>query len=75
MHEMLSFAVYRRVGQIAPREAFAKVYINNEYQGVYAVVEPINEPFLQRVFGSAEGYLSEYHWIRTVVPSRRLATT
>lgn len=65
MHEMLSFAVYRRVGQIAPREAFAKVYINNEFQGVYAVVEPINEPFLQRVFGSAAGYLSEYHWIRT----------
>lgn len=64
MHEMLSFSVYRRVGQIAPREAFAKVYINNEYQGVYAVVEPINEPFLQRVFGRSDGYLSEYHWIR-----------
>ncbi len=64
MRENLAMAVFRRMGQAAPRESFARVFINNVYQGLYGVVEAVDATFAARVFGDANGYLYEYHWLR-----------
>lgn len=62
MKEMLSMQLFRRVGLAAPREAFVRLFVNNAYMGLYAVVEDIAAPFLQRTFGESSGTLYEYDW-------------
>jgi len=63
VREVLAMEMFARMGQPAPREAFCRLYINNEYQGLYALVEDIDEVFLARTLGSGAGYLFEYHWL------------
>lgn len=62
MHEALSMSVYARMGQTAMRESFGRVYVNGEYQGLYGIVEDVDESFLTRTFGGDAGYLFEYQW-------------
>src|SRR5262245_21603609 len=62
MHEVLSMSVHARMGQTAMRESFCRLYVNGEYQGLYAIVEDVDESFLSRTFGSDAGYLFEYQW-------------
>lgn len=62
MKEVLTMKVFRRMNQPAPREAYAKLYINNEYQGLYAIVEPIDPAFAKRALSDSTGYLYEYHY-------------
>ena len=57
MHEALSMSVHARMGQIAMRESFCRVYVNGEYQGLYTIVEDVDESFLTRTFGRVGGYL------------------
>jgi spore coat protein CotH len=59
LHESVSMAMFRRLGQPAPREAYARLYINDAYQGVYALVESVTPPFLARSGYDADGYLFE----------------
>lgn len=63
MRESIAMSVYRRMGLPAPRESFAKVYINNDYQGVYALVEPIDALFTARTLSDSTGYLYEYRYV------------
>ncbi len=60
MRETSSFALMRRLGIPAPREAHARLFINGEFFGLYTIVEMINKDFLSRVFDEDEGYLYEY---------------
>ena len=62
MRERLGLAMFHRMGQPAPRVSFARVYINNVAEGLYAVVEQIDTQFLQRTLGVADGYLFQYRW-------------
>ena len=62
IREFMAMAVYRRMGEAAPRESFAKLYINNVYQGLYAIVEEIDGDFAERETGESGGYLFDYHW-------------
>ncbi len=48
----------------APRESFCRLFINNEYQGVYAITEEIDGDFAQRVTGETDGTMFEYHYVR-----------
>jgi spore coat protein CotH len=64
IRERTAMAFFARMGYPAPREAFCRLYINDVYQGVYAVVEPIDTAFLARTLGEASGYLFEYRWRR-----------
>jgi hypothetical protein len=70
LRDTLAMKVYARAGLPAPREAFARLFVNNEFAGVYVIVEPIDRTFITRVFGESEGnvenggYLYEYHWVR-----------
>jgi spore coat protein H len=63
VRERLAMLFYQRLGQPAPRESFARVYINNVYRGVYAVVEAVDGDFLQRTGGDRGGYLFERHYV------------
>jgi hypothetical protein len=62
MREYLAMGFFRRLGQAAPRESFATLYINGVYQGVYAIVEDLDASFASRATGESGGTLFEYHW-------------
>jgi spore coat protein CotH len=64
LREQLAMATFRRMGQPAPRTSFARLFINNQYEGLYAITEAIDDAFLERSFGERGGYSFEYHWIR-----------
>lgn len=57
---------YRRALELSPGHALAhrwyRVYVNGEYQGLYGIVEDVDESFLTRTFGGDGGYLFEYQW-------------
>lgn len=68
MRERISMLFYRRLGWPAPREAYARLWVNDEYFGLYSMVEDINEDFLEYHFGLSQdaiadrSYLYEYRW-------------
>ncbi len=64
VREQVAMAFFARMGQPAPREAFCRLYINNVYQGVYAIIEALDSEFLVRSFGEGGGYLFEYKLVR-----------
>ena len=63
IRERTSMAFIDRMGHPAPRESFGRVYINNEYMGVYTLVEPVDADFLSRTVGEGSGYLFEKKFI------------
>jgi spore coat protein CotH len=65
IRERLAMALFARLGHPAPREVFARVFINGAYEGLYAVVESIDEQFLTRTYGTSAGNLFEYRWVDT----------
>ncbi len=79
VRESVAMAMFARLGQPAPREVYARLFINGEYQGVYAIVEAVDPAFLARVFGDGDGFVFErparrWHraagWNRTFSPGR-----
>jgi spore coat protein H len=69
VHETVTMKLFARLGIPAPREAHVRLYVNNEYIGLYAVVESIDKSFLARVFGTIgedtqnDGYLYEFNYV------------
>ena len=57
MRERLAEALFRRAGLPYSREAHARLYVNDEYVGLYLLVEPIDERFLATRFGEDTGFL------------------
>ena len=64
IRERLAFTLFERLGLAAPRESFCRLFINNEYQGLYAITEEIDGDFARRVTGETDGTVFEYHYIR-----------
>ncbi len=67
--ERVTTRFFARMGEPASREAHTRLYVNNEYIGLYVIVESIDKDLLKRVFGEREpgdtendGYLFEYNW-------------
>jgi spore coat protein CotH len=60
MRERVSMLFFRRLGMRAPREAHARLFINNEYSGLYTIVESIDKTFLKKNFLEDSGHLYEY---------------
>ncbi len=54
--------IFRRMGESAPRESFCRLFLNNEYQGLYALVEEIDGDFVERETGEPGAHVFEYHW-------------
>jgi spore coat protein CotH len=69
IHETVTMRVFARLGIPAPREAHVRLYVNNQYAGLYVLVESIDKPFLARIFGSIgddvqnDGYLYEFNYV------------
>ena len=64
LHELVSMKVFRRMGMQASRESLATLYVNNEYTGVYALIEEPDEVAMARMYADGSGYLYEYKWIQ-----------
>src|SRR5688572_24654970 len=68
IHESVAMAFYARLGIPASREIHARLYINNEYAGLYVIVESVDKEMLARVFGAIgedtqnDGWLYEFKW-------------
>ena len=62
IRERVAMAFLRRFGVPASREAFATVFVNGQYAGLYAMVEEVDTLFAQRTLGDANGALFEYRW-------------
>jgi spore coat protein CotH len=67
MHEFLTMALYARLGYPAPRIAYCRLYINNESQGLYSIVESVDNKFLARTIGESDGYLFSFQHKRDYV--------
>ena len=55
--EAISYEILRYAGLKTPRTAYAEVYLNDELQGVYTLVEQIDKTFLNDYFADNEGVL------------------
>ena len=53
---------FRRLGIESPREAHARFFVNDEYAGLYTIVESVDKSYLQRVYGEDNGYLYDYEY-------------
>lgn len=68
IRERVSMKLFARMGIPAPREAHARLYVNNTLQGVYVLTEELGEEFVARAFTKPEseepdrGTLFEYKW-------------
>jgi spore coat protein CotH len=67
VRETVAMRFFARLGIPAPREAHVRLYVNDAYSGLYAVIESIDKAFLARTFGSAQddnndGFLFDFEW-------------
>ncbi len=60
MHERLAEALFAKLGMPHSREAHARLYVNDEYAGVYLLVEAIDARFAATQLGEDSGYLYDY---------------
>ena len=58
--ESTAMAFFERMGQAAPRESFCRLYINNVFYGLYAIIESVDADFLSRTLSENTGYLFSY---------------
>jgi len=63
LRERLSFLVFEAMGIAAPRNAHARLTVNGQYWGLFALVEPVSKPFLEARVGEKSGTLFDYEWI------------
>jgi hypothetical protein len=60
MRERVSMLFFRNLGIPAEREAHTRLYVNNQYYGLFTIVESPDANFLQRNLGENTGHLYEY---------------
>jgi hypothetical protein len=71
MRDALSYKLMRDVGIAAPRTSYARVYLNDEYWGLYLLVEQIDDRFLKNWYEDNDGNLfkcmtnTEITWLGT----------
>ena len=63
MREQLAFLVFEAMGIPAPQIAHARLTVNDEYWGVYTLVESVSKPFLKARIGEESGNLFDYEYV------------
>jgi spore coat protein CotH len=69
VRESVAMLMFARMGVPGPRESFARLYVNDQLIGLYAIVESVDKDLLARVYGTVEGnvqndgYLFEYNYV------------
>ena len=59
VHEFLAYTIYRAAGLPAPRIGWSRLYINDEYFGLYLLIESVDDKMLERWYTDASGHLFE----------------
>ncbi len=68
MRDFLAYDVLRTAGVPAPRVSHCRLYFNDEFWGVYSIIEQIDKTFLKNNFANGKGTLikntgwDELHW-------------
>jgi spore coat protein H len=62
MHERLAYRVFREMGIVAPRAVHARLLINGEDLGVFALVEDVDGRFTKSQFAAGDGNLYKEAW-------------
>lgn len=62
MHERLGYWLFREMGVPAPRSTHARVVVNGEYLGVFALTEQIDGRFTRENFEDGTGNLYKEIW-------------
>lgn len=60
--EKLFYEIWKKAGMPERRAAFANLYINGEYRGIYTNIEEIDKIWLERAYGNDEGNLYKCTW-------------
>ncbi|MSP15371.1 MAG: hypothetical protein EXR73_01950 [Myxococcales bacterium] len=68
-HERLAYWLYHQLGVPTPRAVTANVFVNDEYWGVYTLVEAIDRRFLDRWFPTNDGMLYEGTYWCDLIPA------
>lgn len=69
LHERLGYDLYRDMGVVAPRSAWATLYVNGEPLGLFSMVEDVDGRFTENQFpDDPDGSLYEAAWPVTVDP-------
>jgi len=55
--DVICYDMLRSMGVKAARTAYSHVYLNDEYWGLYQVIEQVDKEFLDRNFGDSDGLL------------------
>ena len=55
--DIISYDLFNRIGINAPRTAYTRVFLNDNFWGLYLIVEQINKDFLEESFGNSDGNL------------------
>jgi len=55
--DVICYDLMRKAGIRAPRTSYAKVYLNDEYWGIYVIIEQIDKTFLEANFADSNGNL------------------
>jgi hypothetical protein len=61
LKERVIMRFFNEMGIPAPRVVNARLFVNNELIGLYAIVESVDKHFLKRNFNENDGYLYEFH--------------
>jgi hypothetical protein len=61
-HERLGYWLFRKMGVMAPRSVHARLNINGEFSGVYALTEQIDSQFVEYNFQDKTGNLYKEIW-------------
>ncbi len=74
LHDALSYGLFREAGIAAPRTAFAWLTINGDPQGLFVVIEEIDDRFVAANFpDGGDGNLYKEIWPEHLDPQRYLA--
>jgi len=62
VRDHVAMAFFARMGQPAPRESYCRLYINNSFEGLYVLIEPVDPFFVARTTGDGSGYLFSFEF-------------
>lgn len=75
MHESISYEIFEKMGVPTPLRAYARVYVNDEYLGLYLAIENIGTGFTMRHYGRIDGELykpdgsgANLEWMGSIAP-------
>lgn len=72
IRELLSMRLFRQMDVPAPRVAPAVLYMNDEYMGVYLMIEQIDDEFVDKRFGKEVGWLYKCYYSATLENDSRI---